>query len=163
MKKKEVARIPCAEADGEAENSAVQSFASPDKVRKQKRIVEASVEAVDMEGSDPLASSRAASKIETTRQALAQSPDVDTMAQRGLGYKAWIPSPSGRPQFGDPVEAPVPADLSPPPLTAQLQGLIDQRNSEAAKADQLREQLAAAKDPSPERPVRARSAAHFSD
>ena len=83
---------------------------------------------------------------------------ADTMAQRGLGYKAWIPSPSGRPQFGDPVEAPVPADLSPPPLTAQLQGLIDQRNSEAAKADQLREQLAAAKDPSPERPVRARSA-----
>ena len=64
---------------------------------------------------------------------------------------------------GPPVEVPpLPPNLSAP-LSEERKAKIDdlrlQRNSEAAKADQLREQLAAAKDPSPERPVRARSAA----
>ena len=63
---------------------------------------------------------------------------------------------------GPPVEVPpLPPNLSAP-LSEERKAKIDdlrlQRNSEAAKADQLREQLAAAKDPSPERPVRACSA-----
>ena len=85
------------------------------------------------------------------------------MAQRGLGFKPWVPTPSGRPQFGDPVEAPALADLSPPTLTAELKGLIDQRDREVVEADKLRKEIAPAKDKSEQRPVRARSAAHFSD
>ena len=90
---------------------------------------------------------------------------AETRAQRGEGYKAWYQKDPRDPRDGDgdPVEAPALADLSPPTLTAELKGLIDQRDREVVEADKLRKEIAPAKDKSEQRPVRARSAAHFSD